>query len=118
MQVGLDSSGNVVLYLTFEFLDSIEANTPSCEDFSPITTQLTTKSFMRLAEFCNQKERGTCEWIFDNEIYNRWFFGCCRTLCCVAPGIYGHPTLVLDYERLTLPYSWCWENIPCVSSPQ
>ncbi|OQE22364.1 hypothetical protein PENSTE_c010G10384 [Penicillium steckii] len=45
--------------LTFGYLDSIKANTPSCEDFSHITTQLTTKNFMRLAEFCNQKERGT-----------------------------------------------------------
>ncbi|KAJ5734537.1 hypothetical protein N7533_012940 [Penicillium manginii] len=65
--------------------DSIKANTPSCEDFSHITSQLTTKSFMRLAQFCNQRQKGTCDWIFENEIYNRWFFGCCRTLCCVAP---------------------------------
>ncbi|KAJ6161244.1 hypothetical protein N7470_004640 [Penicillium chermesinum] len=65
--------------------DSIQATTPNCDDFQQITSQFTTKSFMKLADLCNQRQKGTCEWIFNHELYTNWLFGCSRTLYCVGP---------------------------------
>ncbi|CAI7582045.1 unnamed protein product [Penicillium glandicola] len=64
---------------------SIAASTPNADDYHKITSRMTTKSFMRLADLCNTRHDGTCEWIFDNDTYTQWLFGCCRTLYCVGP---------------------------------
>lgn len=42
---------------------------------------------MRLADLCNQRQKGTCEWIFENKTYLNWLFGGRRALYCVAPGL-------------------------------
>ncbi|KAJ5694499.1 hypothetical protein N7536_004911 [Penicillium majusculum] len=65
--------------------DSIKASTPKAEDYHNITSRMTTKSFMRLADLCNRRQKGTCEWIFNNDTYTKWLFGCSRTLYCVGP---------------------------------
>lgn len=67
--------------------DSISARTPKCTDYQQITGRLTTNSFIRLADLCNQRQKGTCEWIFENEVYTNWLFGGRRALYCVAPGL-------------------------------
>lgn len=67
--------------------DSIRASTPKCTDYQQITSRMTTKSFMRLADLCNQRQKGTCEWIFENDAYTNWLFGARRALHCVAPGL-------------------------------
>ncbi|KAJ6007800.1 hypothetical protein N7540_011776 [Penicillium herquei] len=65
--------------------ESMCATTPNCDDYHHITSRYTTKSFMRLADLCNRRQKGTCEWIFDNEFYTNWLFGCFRSLYFVGP---------------------------------
>ena len=77
----------LVLWLKTKFLDSMTASTPNADDYHKITSCMTTKSFMRLADLCNTRHEGTCEWILDNDTYTQWLFGCCRTLYCVGPGM-------------------------------
>lgn len=74
------------ILLTYEVSDSIRASTPNCDDFHHITSQMTTKGSMRLADLCNRRQKGTCEWIFDNEKYTDWLFGIRRNLYCVGSG--------------------------------
>ncbi|OGE58278.1 hypothetical protein PENARI_c001G12521 [Penicillium arizonense] len=65
--------------------NAIRASTPDANEFHTTTSQIATKSFMRLADLCNKRLKGTCEWIFDNDTYTNWLFGCSRTLYCVGP---------------------------------
>ncbi|KAI2688995.1 hypothetical protein CBS147325_1993 [Penicillium roqueforti] len=68
-----------------QFYEMDSASTPNADDYHKITSRMTTKSFMRLADLCNTRHDGTCEWILDNDTYTQWLFGCCRTLYCVGP---------------------------------
>ncbi|KAJ5646441.1 hypothetical protein N7490_002813 [Penicillium lividum] len=71
----------------FQELDSEsnQATTPISDDYQHITSRFTTKSFMRLADLCNRRQKETCEWIFDHELYTKWLFGGCRALYCIGP---------------------------------
>ncbi|KAJ5430099.1 hypothetical protein N7491_007115 [Penicillium cf. griseofulvum] len=87
--------------------DSITGSTPNADDnndYQKITSLVTTQSFMRLADLCNRRHDGTCEWIFDNDTYTQWLFGCSRTLYCVGPAGAGKTFLastIIDSLRNT-----------------
>ncbi|KAJ5163243.1 uncharacterized protein N7500_005073 [Penicillium coprophilum] len=84
--------------------DSITASTPNPDDYHKITSRVTTQGFMRLADLCNRRHDGTCEWIFDNDTYTQWLFGCSRTLYCIGPAGAGKTFLastIIDSLRNT-----------------
>lgn len=111
----------LVLWLKIKSLD-ITVSTPNADDYQKITSRMTTMSFMRLADLCNTRHDGTCEWIFDNDTYTQWLFGLCRTLYCVGPGIY--PLQIQGYIRLDIKAetnetnSGRWKDISRVSQTE
>jgi hypothetical protein len=60
------------------------------------------RSFMRLADLCNQRQKDTCKWIFDNEKYTSWLFGIRRNLYCVGPGMFEGHYVQASYEFILI----------------
>ncbi|KAH1981979.1 hypothetical protein KXW88_005009 [Aspergillus fumigatus] len=54
-------------------------------DFYNITGPISSKNFMSLADLCNKRQQGTCQWIFQEEKYKSWLFGAQRVLYCRGP---------------------------------
>ncbi|GFG22243.1 isoform 4 of ankyrin-2 [Aspergillus udagawae] len=54
-------------------------------DFYNITGPISSKNFMSLADLCNKRQQGTCQWVFQEEKYKSWLFGAQRTLYCRGP---------------------------------
>ncbi|RAL11394.1 NACHT and Ankyrin domain protein [Aspergillus homomorphus CBS 101889] len=67
-------------------LDS-SRNTPVLNEhgYHNITRPITSKNVIRLTEMCSRREKGTAQWIFEEERYKDWLFGSFRTLYCVGP---------------------------------
>ncbi|KAE8150772.1 hypothetical protein BDV25DRAFT_106340 [Aspergillus avenaceus] len=55
------------------------------EDALGITSGLSAENFIVLADLCNRRLKGTCQWIFDHSEYRRWLLGSFKTLYCVGP---------------------------------
>ncbi|KAI9924577.1 hypothetical protein MW887_006850 [Aspergillus wentii] len=55
------------------------------DDFHNITSPVSTRNFITLADMCNRRQQGTCQWIFDEEKYKSWLFGCSRSLYFIGP---------------------------------
>ncbi|EPS30499.1 hypothetical protein PDE_05450 [Penicillium oxalicum 114-2] len=65
--------------------DSSEAITPKFQDYDHVSNQSTGKMASRLAELCRQRQKGTCQWILNEETFDGWLFGSYRTLYCAGP---------------------------------
>lgn len=50
-----------------------------------LTSQLCSEQFIALADLCNRRLQGTCQWIFDDSQYRRWLLGSFKTLYFAGP---------------------------------
>ncbi|GKZ69196.1 hypothetical protein AnigIFM50267_004383 [Aspergillus niger] len=55
------------------------------EDALGITSRLCSEQFIGLADLCNRRLKGSCNWFFDHTEYRRWLLGSFKTLYCVGP---------------------------------
>ncbi|RAK92185.1 hypothetical protein BO79DRAFT_62527 [Aspergillus costaricaensis CBS 115574] len=55
------------------------------EDALGITSRLCSEQFIGLADLCNRRLKGSCNWFFDHTEYRRWLLGTFKTLYCVGP---------------------------------
>lgn len=59
------------------------------EDALGITSRLCSEQFIGLADLCNRRLKGSCNWFFDHTEYRRWLLGTFKTLYCVGPREYS-----------------------------
>lgn len=54
------------------------------DTFQDIANQVASKNALTLANISHQRQKGTCQWIFQDEKYKSWLFGNFRTLYCIG----------------------------------
>ncbi|GES61464.1 NACHT and Ankyrin domain protein [Aspergillus terreus] len=78
-----------------EFLDlestpaSGDGESNSGADFHNITSPIVSRNAISLCNVSQQRQKGTCQWIFGEEKYKAWLFGTYRTLFCTGPAGVG-----------------------------
>ncbi|KAJ5682003.1 uncharacterized protein N7477_001943 [Penicillium maclennaniae] len=74
------------------------------EDTLNLTSRVSSKHFITLADLCNRRQQGSCSWIFENSNFKQWLFGSSRTLYCVGPPGAGKTFLssaIIDFLQKT-----------------
>jgi hypothetical protein len=56
------------------------------ENIMSSTDRIAADNFITLADLCNRRQRGTCQWIFNHHRYQQWLQGSFRTLYCLGSG--------------------------------
>ncbi|KAL4891718.1 hypothetical protein BDV59DRAFT_62937 [Aspergillus ambiguus] len=76
-----------------EFLDlesaSRDGDLQSSPDFHNITSPIVSKNAISLCNISQNRQKETCQWIFDEEKYKAWLFGAYRTIYCTGPAGVG-----------------------------
>lgn len=57
------------------------------DDVMRTADRLSAENFLTLADLCNRRQHGSCQWILDNPQYRQWSQGSFRSLYCLGPGM-------------------------------
>ncbi|KAL2215462.1 NACHT and ankyrin domain protein [Thermoascus aurantiacus ATCC 26904] len=55
------------------------------DDVLGVPDRLLSEDFITLADLCNRRQQGTCQWFLRNDKYKQWLLGSFRTLYCLGP---------------------------------